>query len=31
LEILRKEFDTALALCGCRAPVDVDPDLLAGV
>lgn len=31
LEIFEKEFDIAMALCGCRAPGDVDANLLAGV
>lgn len=31
LEILRKELDIALALCGCRTPGDVDAGLLATV
>jgi 4-hydroxymandelate oxidase len=28
LDLLRAELDSALALCGCRAPRDVGPDLL---
>lgn len=31
LEILRRELDTALALCGAKTPADVDEDLLLGV
>lgn len=30
LELLRREFDEALALCGCRQPADVTGDLLDG-
>jgi 4-hydroxymandelate oxidase len=28
LDMLRAEFDQALALCGCRSPGDVSPDLI---
>ncbi|UCG76506.1 MAG: alpha-hydroxy-acid oxidizing protein [Gemmatimonadota bacterium] len=31
LDILRKEFDVALGLCGCRSCAELDRDLLAGV
>lgn len=30
LEILRTEFDEALALCGAASPADLGPDVLAG-
>ena len=28
LELLRTEFDLALALCGCRNVAEITPDLL---
>jgi len=28
LELLRAELDLALALCGCRSPDDLSPDLI---
>ncbi|HEX6544973.1 MAG TPA: alpha-hydroxy acid oxidase, partial [Bryobacteraceae bacterium] len=30
LEILRTEFDSALALCGCRSVAEISPDLIHG-
>lgn len=30
LEILRTEFDSALALCGCRSVAEISPDLVYG-
>jgi 4-hydroxymandelate oxidase len=30
LEILRTEFDSALALCGCRSIAEITPDLVRG-
>jgi 4-hydroxymandelate oxidase len=30
LAILQREFDTALALCGCASVADIGPDLLVG-
>jgi 4-hydroxymandelate oxidase len=30
LDMLRAELDLALALCGCRSPADVGPDLIWG-
>jgi isopentenyl diphosphate isomerase/L-lactate dehydrogenase-like FMN-dependent dehydrogenase len=31
LDILKDEFDRALALCGCRSPAELTPDLITEV